>query len=119
MARKTKETEAGARDHEHVVFVHRKGNGGAFVSPSPTVLRPGDQLVVRNFTGDSAKVVFPKGLMRPRTATIEPREAECFTALDAEPAYYEYDVQLDAGINLLQPTQHAEGNSRPGVIIDR
>ena len=118
------------------IWIVRRGNGKAEVSPSPVVLRPGERFAVFNATEAPATVTFPPGRVDPPSAPVAPGTATDFTLssdtvaarlrhAEAEkasgkgsravtvfgPWFFEYEVELDSG-------HYAEGGSRPGVIVD-
>jgi hypothetical protein len=92
------------------IRIIRKGNGQVIVYPPLSVIGAGDTFVVVNTTGEDATVEFDSGVVRPQRQTISPKAPHTFTA-GAGPDYVEYDVELASGFC-------AEGNSRPGAIID-
>jgi hypothetical protein len=92
------------------IRIIRKGNGQVIVYPPLTVIGAGDPFTMINTTGEPATVAFDSDVVRPQRHTITPKAPHTFTA-GAGPDYVEYDVQLASGFR-------AEGNSRPGAIID-
>jgi hypothetical protein len=92
------------------IRIIRRGSGQVVVHPPLAVLTAGETFRMVNTTREPATVSFDGDVIRPPRQTIEPkRPSEVFTA-GAGPDYVEYDVELQ--------TFRAEGNSRPGVIID-
>ncbi|HVO10651.1 MAG TPA: hypothetical protein VMX54_07825 [Vicinamibacteria bacterium] len=99
------------------VFIYRKGNGGAFVSKSPAVLKRRGKLRIVNLTECDVEVTFPPGVLAPATGRIDAKKSKLFTVTGAR-GYYEYDVTLTCRGEGRRVVQRAEANSRPGAIID-
>ena len=110
------EEEVG-RNGGDTIFIYRKGNGGAFVSKSPAVLKRGGKLRIVNLTECPAEVEFPGGVTDPDSATITAHDDKLFDVTGAK-GYYEYDVTLACGREGNVIRQQVEANSRPGAIID-
>lgn len=92
------------------VRIIRRGNGQVQVNPPIVQLTAGEGFSMLNTTNESAEVEFDREAVLPRQHTIPARSTAAFTA-GAGPDYVEYDVELATG-------HRAEGNSRPGAIID-
>lgn len=93
------------------IWIFRKGNGQAVVSPSPAILKAGGEVWVVNKTGNEANVVFSDEFMAPGTLCVPPGRSSSARAKGVS-GYFEYDVYFDSRAN------YAEGGSRPGVIIE-
>jgi hypothetical protein len=111
---------AEAEPVTHVVWIVRRGSGKAQVHPSPLHVRPRDTILVKNWTNDDATVgpLIPlytppeKGSRHASTATItiRPGGQQPFP-VGAGEGFFEFDVTFPGG-------RYAEGNSKPGVIVD-
>jgi hypothetical protein len=73
-----------------------------------------------NRTECQAEVSFSSAIVDPPKASLAPQGGEqVFLVVEtAPPGYYEYDVVLTCRLEGREVQQHAEGASRPGVIID-
>jgi hypothetical protein len=100
-------------DSTRYIWILRKGNGQAFVSPSPALLKEGCYVTVLNKTTDTASVSFPSGVIRPRAFSIRPGSSKKVEVLDTS-GYFEYDVSFKRA----NPPFYAEGGSKPGVIVE-
>ncbi len=111
---------AEAEPVTHVVWIVRRGSGKAQVHPSPLHARPGDTILVKNWTNDEAGVgpltpLYVPPEKRPlhasaATITIPPGDQRPFP-VGAGQGFFEFDVTFPGG-------RYAEGNSKPGVIVD-
>ena len=80
--------------------------------PSPCWLCPGQEFVIKNWTGDTVEVDFTGSPIGPLRVTIPGGQTQQFTAIDpAVPSYYEYTV-------ITGRHKPVEGNSRPAISID-
>ena len=91
------------------IHIIRTGSGQAKAEPSLVHLAAEQGFSVANHTDLHAEVTFDRAVT-PISQTIPPRDTRPFTA-GPGPDYTEYDAVLTGGFN-------AEGNSRPGAIID-
>jgi hypothetical protein len=92
------------------VRIIRTGSGQAQAEPPRAQLKVGEQFRMLNMTNETVQVHFDAALVTPQNESMVAGEAKTFTA--ALSGYVEYDAVLTtSGIR-------AEGNSRPGVIID-
>jgi len=94
------------------IWIVRRGNGRAQVTPSPVHFVPGESFRIRNLTSEDVAVVFPDGTIDLKDRTIPAGGTAPATVLAAAPRFFEYDVTLPRSGN------YAEGGSKPGVIID-
>jgi hypothetical protein len=95
------------------LWIIRRGSGRAQVHPSPVHAHPGEVLHFKNWTESAATVHFPAGIAPLKERVIPPgAEADFQVATDAPPRFLEYDVFFG------DPARYAEGNSKPGVIVD-
>lgn len=95
------------------LWIIRRGNGKAQVHPSPVHACPGDTLRIKNWTEAPATVGFPDPIAPVKGNVIDPHgEADFQVAGSARPRFLEYDVFFG------DPSRYAEGNSKPGVIVD-
>lgn len=103
------------------LWIIRRGSGKAQVHPSPVHARPGDTIRIKNWTPEEATVEFHpelypdprKGVppVDPATAAIGPGQHADFRVVPGF-GVFEYDVHFPS------LRQYAEGNSKPGVIVD-
>jgi hypothetical protein len=99
------------------IWIIRRGSGKAQVHPSPVHARPGDTVRIRNLTRDAATVDNFPGLPASalkegaRAAAVPPGGYADFT-VGGDRGFFEYDVAFP------ELAQYAEGNSKPGVIVD-
>jgi hypothetical protein len=91
------------------IHIIRRGSGQVKVEPPVVHLGADQGFSVANHTDLSAEVTFDRAVT-PVSQAIPPRSTRPFTA-GGGPDYTEYDVVLTGGFK-------AEGNSRPGAIID-
>jgi hypothetical protein len=89
------------------IHIIRRGSGQVKVEPPIVHVKAG--FSVANHTDLEALITFDRGVT-PESQTIPARSTKPFTA-GAGPDYTEYDVVLTGGFK-------ADGNSRPGAIID-
>jgi hypothetical protein len=104
----------------HEAWIVRRGSGKAQVHPSPLRARPGDRILLKNWTRDAAIVgpltqlyVAPeKSAVRTAATpvTIDPGAQATFP-VGSDAGFFEYDVTFGHGL-------YAEGGSKPGVIVD-
>lgn len=94
------------------VWIVRRGNGRAQVTPSPVQLPSGAAFSIRNLTDEDAQVAFAGHTVDPGSVTIPARATVAATIVAPGPLFFEYDVRLTRSGN------YAEGGSRPGVIVD-
>ncbi len=111
---------AEAEPVTHVVWIVRRGSGKAQVHPSPLHIRPGERIIVKNWTNEEATVgpltpLYPppdKGSRQASVAPIAiPPGGQLPFLVGAGEGFFEFDVTFPGG-------RYAEGNSKPGVIVD-
>ena len=92
------------------VRIIRTGSGQAQAEPPRAQLKVGEQFRMLNLTNETVQIHFDAALVTPQTDSMEAGQAKTFTPTLS--GYVEYDAVLTtSGVR-------AEGNSRPGVIID-
>jgi hypothetical protein len=92
---------------EKRIWIYRsRGSGCVRVHPSPIWLTVGQAFRVRDFTGQLQGIDW---LAAP--IDWDSKERTGSVRAGATGGHYEYEVTLTTG-------EHAEGNSRPGVIVD-
>jgi len=106
------------------IWIIRRGSGKRQVHPSPIRVRPGEPIRIKNWTLQTATVgLLPALYTVPGDARgrlfepIDPKDP--FTIVPGgyadvtltAPGFYEYDVTFPG-------QRYAEGNSKPGVIVD-
>jgi hypothetical protein len=96
------------------IWIIRRGSGKAQVHPSPTTVLPGGTLRIKNLTEDPATVQFPPLITPVTKSTVIPAHGEADFTVAPGPItrFLEYDVTFP------ERHQYAEGNSKPGVIVD-
>jgi hypothetical protein len=108
------------------IWIIRRGSGKRQVHPSPIRVMPGEPIRIKNWTSQTATVRFQpalytpgaKGLrgkakqtlVRPKS-TLQIRPGGYADVTLTAPGFYEYDVTFPG-------QRYAEGNSKPGVIVD-
>jgi plastocyanin len=97
------------------VWIFQKRNGQLRVDPSPVVVRQGDTISWINISGVAgARAEFEEGVIKEGTGVDIPddcRKAGAATVIGKAGTYFEYELPFENG-------QYAEGNSKPGGIID-
>ena len=105
----------------HLVWIVRRGSGRAQVHPSPVHVRAGDTIRIKNWTREDTTVgpiapLYPAGAkvgFHVRTATVTiPAGGSADLPVDPGDGFFEYDVTFGSS------SHYAEGNSKPGVIVD-
>jgi hypothetical protein len=101
------------------IWIIQRGSGKLQVHRSPVQLRPGDTFRVKNWTGLGATIEFaPEDVkdFRPLSSNGFSVPARGYSDFQvdpgAQPRFLEYDVEFP------ERHQYAEGNSKPGVIVD-
>ena len=94
------------------IWIVRRGNGRAQVTPSPVHLSPDESFSIRNLAREEATIAFPPGTVDLRQPTIPVGGTVEGRVLARPPAFFEYDVTLT------RSGDYAEGGSKPGVIVD-
>ena len=94
------------------IWIVRRGNGRAQVTPSPVHVAPGESFSIRNLTLEEARIAFPPDTIDLKAHAIAPGGAAPAKVLAGAPRFFEYDVILT------RSGDYAEGGSKPGVIID-
>lgn len=89
------------------IHIIRRGSGQVKVEPPTVHVKAG--FSVANHTDLEAMVTFDRGVT-PASETVPAHQTKPFTAGEG-PDYTEYDVVITGGFK-------ADGNSRPGAIID-
>jgi hypothetical protein len=93
------------------IRIIRKRNGLVQAFPSPVILTAGESFTIVNATSEDAVITFDTDVITPKSQGIGARKASAVFTAGAGPDYVEYDVLLKSG-------HCAEGNSKPGAIID-
>ena len=99
------------------IWVYRTGTGCLRVFPSPVNVAHGDTLLFKNRTESAMTVHFNLPDTDPARLPPIPKNGQASLRLppgDGEPLYHEYGIEVDHGGR----REHAEGGSRPSVIID-
>jgi hypothetical protein len=107
------------------IWIIRRGSGKRQVHPSPIRVRPGEPIRIKNWTPQTATVgLLPALYTVPGEARgrlfepINPKDPLTIlpggyvdVTVAAPAGFYEFDVTF-------ADNQYAEGNSKPGVIVD-
>jgi len=98
------------------IWIYRNGSGCLRVFPSPVSVAHGDHLRFRNLTESAVTVHFNlRGADPPVLERISPRAtADLTLPAEGDPELHEYGVEVHSSRGL----EHAEGGSRPSIIID-
>jgi hypothetical protein len=106
------------------VFIYRKPNGGAFVEPSPRVVKKDDVIRFWNITECKAEVITKKPeILNPKVIDIPAASYVDATVVyditNGKPQYQEYKVKLTCALTFGgEDAQYAVGGSDPGLIIE-
>lgn len=92
------------------IRIIRRGNGQVLAVPPILQVSIGEGFSMLNATHETAQVQFDSAIVTPQNQSIPAGQTRAFGAGD-QGGYVEYDAVLSGGTR-------AEGNSRPGVIID-
>ncbi len=110
---------------DHRIFIYRKANGGAYVDPSPEIVKKDDKIRFWNLTECRAEVK-KEGVLSPHKEPIDPGGSVEVTVIynltnPGQPEYKEYRVKLTCprleGAQRYAE-QYAKGGSDPGLIIE-
>jgi hypothetical protein len=98
------------------IWIYRNGSGCLRVSPSPATAAHGDHLRFRNLTDSAATVHFNlRDAIPPVLEGIGPgATADLALPAAGDPGVHEYGVEVHSA----RGSEHAEGGSRPSIIID-
>jgi len=97
------------------IWIYRNTGGCLRVFPSPVTAAHGDHLRFRNLTDSAATVHFNlRGAVPPVLEIASRDTAELTLPAEGDPELHEYGVEVHSA----RGSEHAEGGSRPSIIID-